>query len=527
MKKTVALILIGLTIFLGGCNKEKKSTKDVLHAFVGSDTESLDPAKCSSAHGHMYGQCIYEPLAVLNEKGVPQLAAADKCDISPDGLTYTFHIRDNKWQNGDPVTAKDFEYSWKRTLNPETGSTYAYMLYPIKGAEEYNSGKVAADALGVKALDDRTLQVILKAPTGYFLGICAHQAAFPVNPRTVAAGSDWATKVETLIGNGPFIIKKWVHNNKISMVKNNDYWDKDKVKFNGIEFYLLDSDVTADAMFDNGELDFEVAPNQSRWDLLAKAGKLYEHASIKLTYYALDNGRPPFNNPKVRQAFAKAIDRSKMVKALTRDKFPIAYGIVPYGLINPSTNQDFRQEAGALFSESVGEAKKLLAEAGYKDGKGFPTVTLVYNTREENKKAAELLQEMIRKNLGINIEIHNQEWKVYQDSKQRRVYDISQCFWAGDYFDPMTFLDLVMTNGGNNYGVYSNPEFDRLLQAAQNTGDQKVRMEAMHQAEKILMDDMGVVPILFGKNMAAVQPKLKGFINPGNGSYSFKYAYKE
>lgn len=531
MKKRKLLLLALAAVFatsvFSGCGTDSATNKNemVIKATFGNEPETLDPGKATGVPEATYLGELFEGLTSLDKDGQPVAAAADKWDVSEDGLTYTFHLRDSKWSNGDPVTAADFEFAWKRTLSPELASEYAYMLYPVKGAEEYNKNGGSADNVGVKAIDDKTLEVKLANPTAYFLSICSHQSAFPVNKKIVEADKEWASNPEKLIGNGPFKLQSWEHNSKLTVVKNDVYWDKDNVKVSRIEMPLLDNMSTATSMFDNGELDLVLDPPVTDVDRLKKEGKVVMEKNVGTYYYELNTKMAPFDNPKVRKAFALALNREELVKNVLHGTKTPAYAWIPNGFTDPTTKKDFREEAGDLFKENIAEAKQLLTEAGYPDGQGLPPITLLYNTNENHKAIAETVQEMWKKNLGVNVEIQNQEWKVYLQTRKTHQAQIARAGWSGDYLDPMTFADYLLSNGTNNYGQYGNPKYDELIKKAQTSGDQTLRMQAMHDAEKIAIDDMGVLPIYFYVDAVALNPKLKGVIDPGNAVFNFKTAF--
>ena len=531
MKKKKLLAFVLAAVFAGsivsGCGSDTaggNGSEMVVRATFGTEPETLDPGKATGVPEATYLGEMFEGLTALDKDGQPVPAAAESWDVSDDGLTYTFHLRESKWSNGDPVTAQDFEFAWKRLLSPELASEYAYMLYPVKGGEAYNKNGGSADAVGVKALDEKTLEVKLARPTAYFLSLCAHQSAYPVNKKIVEQDKEWASNPEEIVGNGPFKMQSWEHNSKLTVVKNDAYWDKDSVKIARIEMPLIDNMSTAASMFDNGELDLVLNPPVTDVDRLKKDGKVVMEKNVGTYYYEFNTKMAPFDNPKVRRAFALALNREELVNDVLHGTKKPAYAWVPTGFTDPTTKQDFREEGGDLFKENVEEAKKLLAEAGYPDGKGLPPITLLYNTNEDHKAVAEAVQEMWKKNLGVEVEIQNQEWKVYLQTRKTGQAQIARAGWSGDYLDPMTFADYLLSTGTNNYGKYGNPKYDELVKTAQDSNDQTVRMKAMHDAEKIAIDDMGVLPVYFYVDAVAMNPKLKGVIDPGNAVFNFKTA---
>jgi oligopeptide transport system substrate-binding protein len=530
LPKKWMILILAITVFsmlLAGCSDASRNQEQILRLWEGGEPETMDPAKATGVPEANYLLAIFEGLTSLDAKGLPIPAAAEKWEVSADGFTYTFHLRANgKWSNGDPVIAQDFEYAWKRLLSPQLAAEYAYMLFPVKGAEAYNNNKGTIEQVGVKALDDKTLEVTLEKPTAYFLAVIAHQSTYPVNKKVIeAAGDKWAGEVGTLIGNGPFKVSEWTHGSKLSMVKNEQYWDKDKVKLSKLEWALLEVNTTAMSMFDNKQLDYMRDPPITEVDRLRQENKLQLGNYLGTYYYELNNKKAPFDNPKVRKAFALAIDRESLVKNVLKDIHKPATGWIPPGFTDPTTMKDFTEGSGQYIKTDVTEAKRLLAEAGYPDGQGLPPISLLFNTNDNHKAIAEAVQEMWKKNLGINVELQNQEWKVFLQTRKSGEFQIARAGWIGDYPDPMTFADYFLTNGGNNWGKYSNPAYDKLVAIAQESNDQNVRMKAMHEAEKLFIDDMGVIPVYFYSKPYCLNPQVKGIVAVATGLVNYKDAY--
>lgn len=525
-----ALLVIGL---LSGCagksqQGEKPAAKDqVIRYNVGAEPKTLDPAKATGLPEGTIMMQLFEGLTRYDQNQEIKPGMAESWDISKDGLTYTFKLRDAKWSNGDPVTAKDFVYSWLRALDPNTASEYAYQLFYIKGAEEYNSGKGKKEDVAVKALDDKTLQVTLKAPAPQFLGLTAFQTLYPVHQKTVEGNPNWFADPAKYVSNGPFKMVSWEHNQKIVVEKNPNYWDADKVKLSKLEIYLIDSIDTAYNMFKTGQLDFQDDVPVQELAALKNSKELKIVPDASVYFYRFNVTRKPFDDVRVRKALAMAIDRKTLVEQVTQAGQKPAFAFVPFGF-KDADGKDFRENAGDFFKEDVEQAKKLLAEAGYPDGKGFPKVTIMYNTNENHQKIAQAIQQMWKKNLNIEVGLQNVEWQVKLDRESKLDYDIARAGWSPDYMDPMTFIDMFVTDGGNNQTGWSNAEYDKLVRQANSTGDQKVRMDSMHKAEKLLMDEMPIMPIYFYTNPNLIKENVKGIIVPPFGTYAdFKWAYVE
>jgi oligopeptide transport system substrate-binding protein len=526
----VLIVFVLGAFFAGGCSTAKKNTESRhIRYAVSAEPESADPRMSTSLPASTIQAQLFEGLTTLDEKNRPVAAAAERWDMSPDGLKYTFHLRAGiKWSNGDPVTARDFEYAWKTSLSPELASANAYMLYCLKNGEAYAAKKATAAQVGVRAKDDRTLEVELERPTAYFLALAAFHAYYPVHEKTVSGNEKWANQPQTLIGNGPFKLSAWVKSSRMELVKNEHYWDAAKVKSAKLEVFLLDNASTALSMFESGQLDMGDSIPVSEVPRLVKEGKVKIYPFLGTSYVSFHSGKPPFDNPKVRRAFALAIDRAAITEKLLRGGQEPALAFVPTGIVEGASGEDFRAKAGNLLKDNDSTtARVLLAEAGFPEGRGFPEVTFLYNTSEANKVIAEALQEMWKKNLGIQVAISNQEWKVYWDTLDRHNFQLARESWSGDYPDPMTFLDLFVSGGSNNAPDYKNKAYDRLIVEAQNTVDLTKRMQSLHAAEKILMDEAVIAPVFFQSNPVMLSPKVKGVVRSILGVPYFKEAWLE
>ncbi len=539
------MLTVALSLGLAGCAKKPAQvTGDLagdqtLRYDLGvAEPETLDPHLQQGVAEFNVASQMYEGLTRMDANNQPYAGVAEKWDISSDGLKYTFTLRKNsKWSNGDPVTAKDFEWSWKRALDPRTASPYSYQLYYIKGGQALNETdpkdeakiKQLSDALGVKAKDDYTLEVTLEAPTPYFLGLTSFPTLYPVHRAEVEKfGDKWATKPEQFVTNGPFKMTKWVNNQAIEMEKSKNYWDAKNVVLKKIIFNLIDDQNTSLTMWESGQTDLNNNVPVQEIDRLKKEGKLTTLPYLGTYYYSFNVTKKPFDDPRVRTAFAMAIDRKLITQQITKAGQVPAYAFVPPGIPDVDPKGDFRKAGGDFFKEDLDAAKKLLADAGYKDMKKFPSFEILYNTSASHKTIAEAIQEMWSKNLGIpkeKVKLHVEEWKVYLPSRNTHNFQVARAGWIGDYVDPMTFLDMFVTNGGNNDPAYSNPKYDELIQKAKSSGDPKVRVPAMHEAEKILMNDMVIAPIYYYTNNWLIKPYVKGLAINTIGGVDFKQAW--
>ena len=524
------LLLATMTVAIGGCSTGKKTAvSSHLRYALSAEPESIDPRMSTSLSAATVQAQLFEGLMTLDEKNLPVAAAAEKWEVSADGRTYIFTLRAGlKWSNGDSVTARDFEYAWKTGLDPELASPNAYMLYCLKNGEAYATKKTDASQVGVRAKDDRTLEVELERPTAYFLSLTAFHAYYPLHAKTVTANSKWASQPQTVIGNGPFKLTTWVKSSRMELAKNDQYWDAAKVKSAKMELFLLDNSSTALSMFESGQLDMGDSIPPSEVPRLMKDGKVKIYPFLATFYVSFQTAKPPFDNPKVRRAFSLAIDRTAITDKLLRGGQVPALAFVPPGIANGVPGEDFRGKGGSLLKDNdAATARTLLAEAGFPEGRGFPPVTFLYNTSESNKMVAEALQEMWKKNLGVQVEVSNQEWKVYWDSLDRHNFQMARESWSGDYPDPLTFLDLFVSGGSNNAPDYRNPAYDKLIAEAQNGIDPSRRMQALHAAEKILMDEAVISPVFFQTNPVLIRSQVKGVLRSILGVPYLKEAYLE
>lgn len=525
----LCLALAGVAVFAANPAKEALHKSQVLSYNLAVEPETLDPAKSTGLSEARVQYATFEGLAVYGPNDVPTPGAAEKWTISPDGKTYTFYLRKNaKWSNGDPVTAYDFEYAWKRLLDPKIAADYASNLYYVKNGEEYNTGKIKDDSqVGIKAKDALTLVVTLKAPCGYFPAITIHPSLYPVNKKVVEANPDkWATDPKTFVTNGPFKLVNWIHHEKLEFVPNPYYWNKAKVKLNKLICYTIEEQSTGLTMFETDQMDLlDELPRQEIPRLTSE--KLIKYSSTINTYYYLFNTKKaPFNDVRVRKALALAINRNQLVKYITKAGEKPALAFVPYGVPDATPQTMFRTKGGNYFKDAdLVQAKKLLAEAGYSDIKKFPAIEILYSTSETHKVIAEAIQEMWSKGLGIKVTLTNQEWKVYLQSREQGNFQVARASWVGDYVDPMTFLDLWVSNNGNNYSGWANPQYDKLIDQAKNTAEPKARMQLLHQAEKLLMSEMPIAPIYFYTRPYLIKNWVKGLRYSSVGYIDFSGAY--
>ncbi|MDT8399962.1 MAG: peptide ABC transporter substrate-binding protein [Pseudomonadales bacterium] len=532
--KGLVLVLLG-GLLLTSCGGSQQSQvaagnlQGVFHMGNGTEPQGLDPHIVTGLPEHHIIQALFEGLVTKNPTTLEiEPAVAESWDISADGRLYTFHLRhDARWSNGDPLTAEDFRWSWQRALTPALGSLYNYMYFGIVNAEAFGTGQITDfSQVGVKVLDDYTLQVELKEPTPYFLQILDHYSTFPVHRATLEAFgsassrlSQWA-RAGNLVSNGPFVLSEWQVNSHIRVEKSPYYWDADKVKLNAIVYYPTENLTTEERMFRDGQLHFtNSVPLEKIPTYLKEQPELIEIAPYLGTYYYMINTtRPPFDDARVRRALAMAVDRKLLVETVLQGIVEPAYAIVPPGTLG--------YDPPKLFSYDPEQARELLAAAGYPEGQGFPAFDILYNTQESHQKIAVAIQQMWRQNLGIDVGLVNQEWQVYLDSQENMNYDISRRGWIGDYVDPNSFLDMFLTGGGNNKTGFSNPRYDQIiLQDAPKVQDRDQRYALFREAETLLIDNMPIIPLYTYQSSHLKQPSVKGMPTNIMDYYNWKYVY--
>lgn len=502
--------------------------EQILKITNGTEPENLDPHVVTGVPEHHVINALTEGLVAEHPETLEAVpGTAERWEKSEDLTQWTFHLRTNAlWTTGDRVTAQDFVASFERILNPELASKYSYMLFVMKNAQTYNEGKLKDfSQVGAEAVDDHTLKITLESPTPYFLGLLNHYTWFPVHMATIerfgkkySRENTW-TKPGNFVSNGAFKLKEWVTNEKLVVERSPTYWDRDNVKADEVHFLPIVSSETQEKMFRAGQAHnaYQLPPDKIPVYKKKNPELLKITPLLSSYFYRFNTTKGPISDKRVRKALSMAIDRQAIVEHVTQA------GQMPATFFTPPNTAGYTTTAG--FKEDIPAAKKLLAEAGFPEGKGFPKVELLYNTDEAHRSVAEAIQEMWRKNLGVDVSLVNQEWKVYLDSQRQLNYYISRAGWNGDYVDPNTFLDMWTSWSQQNQTGWSNDKYDELIKAAGMTGDMEKRKKLFDQAEHILMDELPVMPIYIYTRPYLLDPKVKGWYGNILDHHPWKHVY--
>ena len=524
-----------------GAEGETTSNGNNIAVCLASEPQTIDPALNSAVDGAIMVNHFFEGLVKWVDDGegnamtAPGQAESWEKVVNDDGtVTYTMKLRDGiKWSDGKEVTAGDFEYSWKRLANPETAADYCYMIDMVQNYAGIANSESDPDTLGIKAIDDKTLEIVLSYDCPYFEEIMAFPATFPVRQDLVEGNDEWTYDVATYVSNGPYKMKEWSHNAYILAEKNENYYDFANLGPDTIRFTLLDDANAMLAAYKSGELDFiEELPPDEMANYLA-SGELTVADYIGTYYVCFNTEDEVFSNPLIRKAFSLAIDRNYIVENVSQAGEVPATGYVPAGVNDAAGpgSDDFRTVGGEYYSvaeedyeKNCEEARALLAEAGYPNGEGFPTVEYMYNTNDKHKAIGEALQNMWQEQLGVTVNLSNQDWNVFLESRKQGDYQIARNGWIADYNDPCSFLDMWYTGGGNNDAQYSNKDYDAKIDAAKATAVQEERMKAFHEAEDILIEQDNVLaPVYFYTQPYMIKDDIQGMYYTPLGYFFFGY----
>ncbi|MFB7159827.1 peptide ABC transporter substrate-binding protein [Lysinibacillus sp. NPDC056232] len=506
-------------------NKDSGSKAKELNVTISSEPPSLHPGLASDTDSSAILTNIFEGLVVVDQEGTPTPGMAEKWDISDDKKTYTFHLRDAKWSNGDSVVAGDFEYAWKWALNPENLSQYASIFYPIKGAEAYNEAGGSADAVGVKAEDDKTLVVTLENPTPYFLELTGFKTYLPINQKVTEANKEWyADAGKDYVTNGPYKLSDWKHSDSIVLTKNEDYWDASNVDVTTVNVAMIEKESVVATNFKSGSLDYIGKPfstvDLNAIDEFKKDGSLKIKDEASIYWYKFNTKDKIMSNANIRKALTLAIDRQTLIDNVTKGEQKPALGMVPLSV------PGFEEDRGYYKDNDVEGAKAALEagmkELGIKDPKDIK-VNISYNTSEGHAAIAQYVQEEWSKKLGISSQLDNSEWQVYLEKLKTGDYQIGRMGWVADYIDAYTFLEMYDTaKNGNNQTGWENAQYKDLLKKVVAEVDEAKRLDYLKQAEAIAMTEFPVAPIYYYTHLSVVQKGIENLDTNPTGDIHFK-----
>ncbi|MEI0605975.1 peptide ABC transporter substrate-binding protein [Brachyspira pulli] len=532
----ISLAIIFVIVFSSvSCKKNAAVTDDEgIIVNLSVEPKTIDPSLNAQIYGVIYISHVFEGLTVRDKNNQIVPGVAEYWEISEDGKNYTFFLRTNStWSDGKPVVAEDFVYSWRRQVDPKVASEYSYQHEPVKNAMAITRGELPVESLGIKAVDDHTLVVELEAPTAYFLEVIAFPTFAPLRKDIIEKyGDKWTLSPETYIGNGPYVMAERNIDENIIMVKNDKYWNADTIVAKKITFVLMQNGAAAVAGIKDGTLHMAYEPPQQDIPTLTEEGLIQIKPLIATYYYPINVTNEYLKDPRVRKALSLVIDRNYIVEKVTKGGQKPAGGWVPYAVND--VKGDFRINGGNLYdiskdgyAKNIEIAKQLFAEAGYPNGEGFPVIE--FKTDPGNHvEIFEAVQQMWKEHLNVDSSITQIDNALLGQTLLEKNFMIGRLYWSADYSDPMSMMSLFTSYNTQNNGGYSNKRYDDLINTAMSTDDNNIRMQAMHEAEKILIqEDMGAIPIYFFTEPLLVNPKLKDVVYNPLGFHKFFYASLE
>ncbi len=527
------LVFASLSLILSTACKKKTTpvengiTQQILHVGNGLELQELDPHIITGISEIKTLSALFEGLVGQAPEDLsPAPGLASSWDISDDGKTYTFHLREGlTWSNQTPLTASDFSFSFKRMLNPKLGAANAYLLFVLKNAQSYYEGNAAWSEVGVRVENDRTLILELENPTPYFLRLLSHPAWYPVPENVLNQFGDpfgratgW-TRAGTLVSSGAFQLVDWRINERLQMVRNPHYWDNDTTRLEEIYFYPTENREAEERAYRGGQLHITEAMPTSQ----VKHYREQNDPALQIdpylgTYYLqLNTHTKPLDDPRVRKALSLVINRNLITEKITQGGQKPAWHFTP-----PDTAGYTPPISGP---ENEVEAKRLLNEAGFPNGENFPKLTYLYNTSENHKAIAEAIQHTWQSSLGIQIELINQEWKVYTQSRESGQFDILRSSWVADYEDPISFLDVMSSKSGNNFTGWTSQDYDRLLDQSHGSTNQAARYELLGMAEELLIKEQPIIPLYFYTSVYLKHPAVKNYYPTLLNYHPWKHVY--
>ncbi|EOV9526065.1 peptide ABC transporter substrate-binding protein [Bacillus cytotoxicus] len=538
--KRVAALSLTLSLVLTACgqkqetttNKDKKkvATKQILNIVETGEISTLDSSIATDGFSYAALNNVMEGLYMPGPDNKPVPGAAESYTLSEDGKTYIFKLRHSNWSNGDPVTAHDFEYAWKRAINPETASEYAHIMFDIKNAEKVNKKELPLDSFGVKALDDKTLEVQLEHPVPYFLGLMGFATFYPQNQKVVEAqGTNYGLEAANAVYNGPFVLNEWKHDTSYKMTKNPNYWDHKNVKLQEINVNIVKDTSAAVNLFESKQVD-RITINSEFVDKYQNDPSLKKMARPSVTFFRLNQKNPLLANKNARKAISLSFDKKGITTTILNNGSIPANAFVPKGFVKGPDNKDFRSTSNVKVETNIKEAKKQWETAKKETNLQNVSLSIISTDESNDKKISEYLKGELEKNLpGLKITLNPLPVKAFLEREGNGDFEISLSTWGPDYPDPTTFLNMFVTDGPFNKMNYSNKQYDELMEKASSslTIDLPARWKAFQDAEKILVeDDAAIAPIFQAGLIYLERPSVKGVVvRPFAGIYSYKWAY--
>ena len=521
MRATLAGLVGAALLALGSCGDgtETKSASTspgganevVLNRGNSAEPKSLDPAVIDLiSESQIVGDMLLG-LTTEDASSNPIPGAAQSWETSEDGLTWTFHLRDHKWSDGVPVTAEDFVFAWQRLLDPKTAAPYAYYLYPIKNARDVAAGRQPLTALGIAATDEKTLVVTLENPLPFMTEFLTHQTAYPVPRHAIRAkGAEW-TRPGNFVSNGPYVLRDWIPDDHVTLVKNQRFYDAANVTIDVVNYFPTPDGDAALRRLRAGELDTQdpIPPLQIDFLRANMANALKITPTLTIVYASINLARKPLDDVRIREALNLAVERETLVDRILKLGDLPAYNMVPPGTANYPAGVAMRFKTMA-FETRVARAQELMRAAGYTAERPLH-ITLATTTNAVTRQTIAPLQEMWRK-IHVDLEVIQSDTQVNYQKLEDGDFDVGTALWIADYNDPSNFLDVLRTGGGNNYGHYSNKNYDTLLDKAAAERDLEKRGQMLAQAEQMMLDDYPAVFIRFQAQPAIVQPYVRGWV---------------
>lgn len=512
----------------GEGQEEEAAGEKVLRLNNGVEPTSLDPSIGFDKVSWDPLNNLMEGLTRLDQDHVAGPGVAEDWDVSEDGLTYTFNLRgDANWSNGDPVVAEDFVFAWKYMLDPANASSAAFLAYFIEGAEAFNNGEGSADDVNITAVDEKTLEVVLEAPTGFFLDVLTNPAFFPVNHKVAEENPNWHAEADSFVANGPFLLESWEHDSEMVFAKNPEYWDAEAVNLDKIHFAMVNDENTQYQMFETGDLDSigdatSIPAEMS--DELIDGDNVFIGDYGGLEFFRFNITEEPFQNKNIRKAFAYAVNREDIATYVVKNGVEPAFGFVSPGFTTPDGG-DFRDANGNLVEFDPDTAKELLEQGMEEEGYSeLPSIVLSYNTSDTNKAVAESIQNMLSENLGVEVTLENQEWNVFAEAQQNLELQLSRSSFINDYSDPVNFLESFITDSYMNRTGWSNEEYDELIEKGKTETDEEQRYEYLYEAERLLAEEMVAMPIRYYNTVVLEADHVEGILRHPVGYFDLKYA---